>query len=167
MGELQNQWHKCRVFVGMKTSEAIPRILASLSTNNDSQGVQGNHNDCPWLLIFWRQRDQETLCVPFFYFPGYFRASGYPLSGSAHMVRIGRTSGRGLRGQYQDPAERADAQRLPFLPFSPSGLPLIGIFLVFGGASWYNTPIFWGIFDWRRYAALSARIVFTLWTLRP
>ncbi len=50
-------------------------------------------------LFFWRLKGESSpFWSPFFYFLGYFRASGYPLSGIAQMVRIGRTSGRGLRG---------------------------------------------------------------------
>ena len=58
----------------------------------------------PWAPYFFGDKGtKKTLLVSIFLFFGFFGASGYPLSGSAQMVRIGRTSGRGLRGTISKP----------------------------------------------------------------
>ena len=41
MGELQNQWHKCRVFVGMKTCALGPIKTAYRPIKNDSKSAPG------------------------------------------------------------------------------------------------------------------------------
>ncbi len=80
MGELQNQWHKCRVFVGMKTSEAIPPhlslIVHSIMTRKESKVIVmialGS-------LFFWRQRDQENpFGLHFFIFRGILELQDTP-----------------------------------------------------------------------------------------
>ena len=126
MGELQNQWHKCRVFVGMKTSEAIPPhlslIVHSIMTRKESKVIVmialGS-------LFFWRQRDQENpFGLHFFIFRGILELQDTPLSGSAQMVRIGRTSGRGLRGTISRSRRKGQTHSVClFLPFSPSDCP--------------------------------------------